>query len=88
MTQIQACDRAFAAIRCDGSIVTWGDIDYDYHGDSNAVQDQLQMVQQIQASGDDFAAVIGDVAIVTWDALCLYNVSLVTRDVFSSDSME
>ena len=37
--QIQASRAAFAAILCDGSVVTWGDAELG--GDSTAVQDQL-----------------------------------------------
>ena len=37
--QIQASHQAFAAIRGDGSVVTWGSANYG--GDSSAVQDQL-----------------------------------------------
>jgi hypothetical protein len=37
--QVQAADRAFAAILADGSVVTWGRPDCG--GDSSAVQDQL-----------------------------------------------
>ena len=40
--QIQASCGAFAAIRGDGSVVTWGNADFG--GDSSAVQDQLRDV--------------------------------------------
>ena len=50
----------------DGSVVTWGD--EDYGGDSSAVQEQLQDVQQIQASYRAFAAIRGDGSVVTWGA--------------------
>ena len=46
--QIQATDKAFAAILADGSLVTWGDPDSG--GDSSEVQDQLKGVQQVQAT--------------------------------------
>lgn len=37
---IAASNGAFAALRSDGSVVTWGDADYG--GDSGDVQDQLR----------------------------------------------
>ena len=60
--QIQASDRAFAAILIDRSVVTWGDEGVN----SRAVQDQLKVVQQIQASYGAFAAILGDGSVVTW----------------------
>ena len=62
--QVQATDRAFAAILADGSVVTWGDPDYG--GDSSAVQDHLRNVQQVQATWDAFAAILADGSVVTW----------------------
>ena len=61
--QIQAADRAFAAILEDGSVVTWGDADDG--GDSSAVRDQLRSVQQIQATSQAFAAILADGSVVT-----------------------
>jgi hypothetical protein len=47
---------AFAAIRADGQVVTWG----AYHGsDSSAVQDELRNVLQVQAADGAFAAIRG-----------------------------
>ena len=60
--QIQATERAFAAILADGSVVSWGDDDYG--GDSSAVQDQLQNVHHIQANDDAFAAILEDGSVV------------------------
>ena len=62
--QIQASDRAFAAILSDGQVVTWGDPEYG--ADSREVQDRLQGVQQIQATGSSFAAILQDGRVVTW----------------------
>ena len=56
--QIQAADRAFAAILEDGCVVTWGD--GRFGGDSSAVQDQLKGVQKVQATGTAFAAILED----------------------------
>ena len=40
MLEIQFTDRAFAALRSDGSVVTWGDPEFG--GDSSAVEQQLR----------------------------------------------
>ena len=64
MQQIQATERAIAAILADGSVVTWGDAGYG--GDSSAVQDQLRGAQQIQATDYAFAAILEDESVVTW----------------------
>ena len=61
---MQANCGAFAAIRADGSVVTWGRA---FHGgNSSAVQEQLKNVQQVQASGRAFAAIRADGTVVTW----------------------
>ena len=66
VNRVQACatGAAFAAILGDGSVVTWDHAEYG--GDSSAVQDQLQNVQQIQATRNAFAAILGDGSVVTW----------------------
>ena len=62
--QVQATDRAFAAILADGSVVTWGN---PYYGsDSSEAQDQLKGVRQIQSTGAAFAAIVADGSVVTW----------------------
>ena len=69
--QVQVCGtaRAFAAIRGDGSVMTWGDAGFG--GDSSAVQAQLRNVHQIQANRFAFAAILGDGSVVTWVTLSL-----------------
>ena len=62
--QIQAAERAFAAILGDGSVVTWGR--RDYGGDNSSEQDLRKNVQHIQASNGAFAAILGDRSAVTW----------------------
>ncbi|OLQ09557.1 putative E3 ubiquitin-protein ligase HERC1 [Symbiodinium microadriaticum] len=62
--QIQATVSAFAAIRQDGSVVTWGDDEAG--GDSSLVQAQLRTVQCIQATEAAFAAIKKDGSVVTW----------------------
>ena len=44
--------------------MTWGHPDFG--GDSSAVQDQLQNVQQLEATDHAFAAVVEDGSLVTW----------------------
>ena len=46
--EIQATDKAFAAILTDGSVISWGSPDDG--GDCSVVQDQLSNVRQIQAT--------------------------------------
>ena len=65
--QIQATERAFAAILEDGSVVTWGDPGRG--GDSSAVEDQLKGVQQIQATASAFAAILEDGSAIAWGDL-------------------
>ena len=62
--EIQATETAFAAILGDGSVVTWGNADWD--GDNTAVRDQLKNVQQIQATSRAFAAILVDGSVITW----------------------
>ena len=62
--QIQATEKAFAAILEDGFVVTWG---YAVGGgDSFSIRDQLKGVQHIQATNVAFAAILEDGSVVTW----------------------
>ncbi|CAE6939190.1 unnamed protein product [Symbiodinium sp. CCMP2592] len=61
---IRATDSAFAAIRSDGCVVTWGAPECG--GDSSAVQKRLIRVQEIRASEGAFAAILADGEVVTW----------------------
>ena len=58
--QIQYTDRAFAALRADGAVVTWGDPEFG--ADSSSVREQLGPVQRgvkrrrtLQDAGDTLA---------------------------------
>jgi hypothetical protein len=56
---------AFAAIKADGSVVTWGDASLG--GDSSAVASQLRSgVNQIFSTREAFAALKADGSVVTW----------------------
>ena len=57
--------RAFAALKDDGSVVTWGY--YEHGGDSSSVSDQLSSgVTQIFSTGSAFAALKDDGSVITW----------------------
>ena len=56
---------AFAALKSDGSVVTWGD--FDWGGDSSTVKAQLSGgVQCVFGNERAFAAVKFDGSVVTW----------------------
>ena len=57
-------DGAAAAIRKDGTVVTWGVPEYG--GDSSAVKDQLGDVECLQATNSSFCALKADGSVVTW----------------------
>jgi uncharacterized repeat protein (TIGR02059 family) len=57
---------AFAALKEDGSVITWWGYS-DYGGDSSSVSAQLQSdVAQIFATGYSFAALKEDGSVITW----------------------
>ncbi len=56
--------KAFAAIKTDGTVVTWGH--GGSGGDSSAVQNQLTDVKTIFSTGTAFAALKNDKTVVTW----------------------
>ena len=64
-TVVAAAIGAFAALKTDGSVVTWGLAE---HGsDSYDVRAQLtDGVQQITAGEEAFAAIKSDGSVVTW----------------------
>ena len=62
--EIQATDKAFAAISTDGSVISWDNPDDG--GDCSVVQDQLRNVRQIQATECAFAAILADGSVVAW----------------------
>eukprot|EP00439_Symbiodinium_sp_Y106_P041830 s3732_g5.t1 len=55
---------AFALLKGDGGVVTWGDPSSG--GRSTAVQEQLQDIQDVVASDGAFAAIRADGSVVTW----------------------
>ena len=65
MQQVQASQRAIAALFGDGSVATWGHAALG--SDCSAVQGRLKNVQQVQAShAGAFAAILIDGSVVTW----------------------
>ncbi|CAE7816683.1 unnamed protein product [Symbiodinium sp. CCMP2456] len=65
---IVATSSAFAALRKDGTVVTWGNPNLG--GDSTAVQHQLREVQSLAASDAAFAALLASGGVVTWGDAC------------------
>ena len=57
-------ERAFAALRGNGSVVTWGQASYG--GDSSSVSSSLVNVQSISSTNLAFAALRGNRSVVTW----------------------
>ena len=66
MSQIYSNSGAFAALRADGSIITWGDSASG--GDSSSVASALVDVTQIFTTGTAFAALRTDGSVITWGA--------------------
>ncbi|MEB3361015.1 MAG: Calx-beta domain-containing protein, partial [Synechococcaceae cyanobacterium] len=67
VTQIFSNQYAFAALKADGSVVTWGGGGSSYGGNSSAVAGQLSSgVTQIFSTGYAFAALKADGSVVTW----------------------
>jgi len=67
VVSLKGSDRAFAALREDGSVVTWGDSLYG--GDSSSVASQIDgtiKVVSIDSSERSFAALREDGSVVTW----------------------
>jgi predicted CoA-binding protein len=67
VVQVFSSAYAFAALRADGSVVTWGEPNYG--GDSSSVADKLDGkidVVQVFSSNGVFAALREDGALVTW----------------------
>ncbi|WNZ56701.1 hypothetical protein QT397_04880 [Microbulbifer sp. MKSA007] len=57
----------FAAIKADGSVVTWGFHDNDSEKNSSSASDQLTSgVLTIVTSGKAFSAIKDDKSVVTW----------------------
>ncbi|WFO49864.1 hypothetical protein [Aeromonas veronii] len=61
---ISAGSNAFAALKGDGTVVTWGN--RSWGGDSNAVTDQLVDVKAVFNNLWSFAALKNDGTVVTW----------------------
>ena len=65
LPEIFSTASAFAAVKGDGSAVTWGA--EDWGGNMGAVREQLAAdVQHINSTDRAFAAVRGDGSVVTW----------------------
>ena len=65
--QILSTDKAFAAVKSDGSVITWGASNRG--GDSTAVKDDIASgVRQIYSmdGGGAFAVLKSDGSVITW----------------------
>merc|ERR1712187_105745 len=62
---IYSTSRAFAAVKSQGSVVTWGDVDCGLVSHQN-LQMQLVDIQRIYSTSLAFAAVKRDSTVVTW----------------------
>jgi len=61
---IQSTDHAFSAIKFDGTVISWGDL--DACSGNRQVRHQLRDVHEIQATAHAFAAIKTDGSVVTW----------------------
>ncbi len=61
---IQSTDHAFSAIKFDGTVISWGDL--DACSGNQQVRHQLRDVHEIQATAHAFAAIKTDGSVVTW----------------------
>ncbi|OLP82233.1 hypothetical protein AK812_SmicGene37142 [Symbiodinium microadriaticum] len=64
ISRLFATNEAFAAIRIDGTVATWGDPASG--GNSDAVQHLLHDVQELFATKAAFAALRSDGSVITW----------------------
>lgn len=64
VASVTASDTAFAALKKNGTVVTWGDALAG--GNSSSVVSSLVKVKQIIATKQDFAALKADGTVVTW----------------------
>ncbi|CAJ1457979.1 unnamed protein product, partial [Effrenium voratum] len=64
VVDVQGTAYAFAALRADGQVVTWGDANFG--GDSSEVRRQLWGVQLLQATRGAFCALRSDGEVVAW----------------------
>eukprot|EP00928_Gymnodinium_smaydae_P011631 TRINITY_DN14269_c0_g1_i1.p1 TRINITY_DN14269_c0_g1~~TRINITY_DN14269_c0_g1_i1.p1 ORF type:complete len:881 (-),score=219.76 TRINITY_DN14269_c0_g1_i1:484-3126(-) len=66
ITQVVATEKAFAALRCDGSVAVWGDV--ATHPDLRIAVELYDGVQRLCASDSAFAALKYDGSVVSWGA--------------------
>ncbi|MBI6547699.1 hypothetical protein [Xenorhabdus lircayensis] len=64
IVQVVGSAKACAALRKDGTVVTWGDTDYG--GDCTAVQGLLTNVRAIYSTGRAFVALTATKSVITW----------------------
>lgn len=90
VASITASETAFAALKKNGSVVTWGDALAG--GNSSAVTNSLVSVKQLIATKQDFAALKADGSVVTWGGSDAGNSSSVKaqltniKQIFANDA--
>ena len=72
---------AFALVRADGSVVTWG----IFVGNSEAVRQQLTGIKSISSTGSAFAAIKDDGSVVTWGDAGAGHISEALRQQLTGD---
>ena len=81
--KIYSTKRAFALVRADGSVVTWG-INI-FGGDSEAVRQQLTGIKSICSTETAFAAIKDDGSVVTWGDAGAGHISEALRQKLTGD---
>lgn len=81
----QLKDSAFAAVTCDGHVVTWGGRHgFGRGGNSLAVQRQLVDVQRLSATDGAFAALLGDGRVPLKPMIPVFFFVFVSKKAFDS----
>ncbi|PSW05460.1 RCC1 domain-containing protein [Photobacterium lipolyticum] len=87
---ISSTSTSFAALKSDGSVVTWGSSNYG--GDSSSVQNELVDIIKIHSSREAFAALKEDGTVITWgssiyggDSSSVQNELVDVKEIYSSE---
>ena len=85
---IVSTNKAYAALKSDGSVITWGEFNNNmYDGDISGVLN-LTDVEKIYSSETTFVALINDGSIYTWGDLSSNTISdlsgEIVEDVYST----
>ncbi len=61
---VATTDQAFAAVRKDGTLLSWGN--KEYGGDSSSVAEELHDIVSIKATGSAFSVIRKDGSVIAW----------------------